>query len=183
MGILQHTVDQAGALILTIPSALIIIISREWFAARMTGEKTTEALKSFSLLSFACLALNGTAPGGLLRDRPYALLRFLYGQLWLLILIAVGVIYVMIKGPSSGTFAARFSAVYLSHAWSLLILNFLPFPPFDAALAYFAPYMQWKLFSVITGLLSFSLLVVLTYDFWRMDWITGKFMLEWLRLV
>lgn len=182
MGFLQHTIDQAGELILAVPSALIILLSREWYCARMTEDKESHPFRDFALLSFASLALTGTAAGGLLRDRPYALLRFLHGQLWLVLLIVIGVVYVLIKGPATDSFSARFSAIYLCQAWSLLIVNFIPLPPFDAAATYFAPYMQWRMFSVLVSALSLTVLVACTYNFWRIDFLTGKFLTRWLSL-
>lgn len=183
MGFLQHTVDQAGELILSIPSALIIILSREWFCGRMTGDKESHPLTDFPLVTFACVCLTGTGPGGLLKDKPLPLLRFLQGQLWLLILVTIGVVYVMIKGPAPETFSARFSAIFLTQAWALLVINFIPIPPFDAAAIYFAPYMQWRMFSVVVATLAIGALILLSYDFWRVDFLTGKFLVRWLRLV
>ncbi len=183
MGFLTSAVDQAGTLVLSIPCALIILLSREWYAAKMTGDKEALILAEFPLVSFACLALNGAAPGGLLRDKPLPLLRFLHGQLWLVILIAVAVLYVLLKGPAPDTFSARFSAVFITQTWGLLVLNFIPLPPFDAAATYFGPYMQWKMFSVLVILLTVTATVFLSYNFWRGDFVTGKFLLQWLHLV
>ena len=182
MGFLASAVDQAGTLVLTIPCALVILLSREWYTAKMTGDKEAQVLAEFPLLAFACLALNGAAPGGLLRDKPMPLLRFLHGQLWLTILLMVGVVYVLLKGPAPDTFSARFSAVFLTQTWGLLLLNFIPLPPFDAASTYFAPYMQWKMFSILVILMNLAVLTVLSYNFWRGEFITGKFILQWLRL-
>lgn len=182
MGFLTQAVDQAGALVLTIPCALIVLLTREWYAAKMTGDKEARLLAEFPLISFACLALNGAAPGGLLRDKPMPLLRFLHGQLWLVVLLAVGVLYVLLKGPAPDTFSARFSAVFLTQTWGLLLLNFIPLPPFDAAATYFGPYMQWKMFTVLVIFLSIVALVLLSYNFWRGDFVTGKFLLRWLHL-
>ena len=183
MGFLTQAVDQAGALVLTIPCALIVLLTREWYAAKMTGDKDAQLLAEFPLVSFACLALNGAAPGGLLRDKPMPLLRFLHGQLWLVVLLAVGVLYVLLKSPAPETFSARFSAVFLTQTWGLLLLNFIPLPPFDAAATYFGPYMQWKMFSVLVIFLSIVVFVLLSYNFWRGDFVTGKFLLRWLHLV
>ncbi|MBN8222301.1 MAG: hypothetical protein J0L53_15370 [Spirochaetes bacterium] len=183
MGFLTQAVDQAGALVLTIPCALIVLLTREWYAAKMTGDKDAQLLAEFPLVSFACLALNGAAPGGLLRDKPMPLLRFLHGQLWLVVLLAVGVLYVLLKSPAPDTFSARFSAVFLTQTWGLLLLNFIPLPPFDAAATYFGPYMQWKMFSVLVIFLSIVVFVLLSYNFWRGDFVTGKFLLRWLHLV
>lgn len=182
MGFLQHAVDQAGELVLSIPVALVILLSREWFCARMTEDKEAHPFRDFPLITFASLALTGTGPGGLLRDRPYALLRFLHGQLWLVILLVIGIVYILIKAPAIESFSARFSAVYLKQAWSLMVINFIPLPPFDAALTYFAPYMQWRMFSLLVALLGVTALVLFTFDFWRLDFLTGKFLLQWLRL-
>lgn len=182
MGILQYTVDQAGALILAIPSALVIMLSREWFCSRMAGDKEVQPFNEFSLLSFASLSLNGIAPGGILRDQPPAFLRFFYGQIWLLILIVLGCTYVLIKGPAADTFSARFSAVFLTQAWAMLIINFLPLPPFDAAAAYLGPYMQWRAFSIAVTVLSAAALILFSYTFWRSDFLTGKFLIRWLKL-
>lgn len=182
MGFLQHTIDQAGELILAIPSALIILLSREWYCARMAEDKESHPFRDFPLISFASLCLTGTAAGGLLRDRPYALLRFLHGQLWLVLLIVIGVVYALIKNPAADSFSARFSAVYLCQAWSLFIVNFIPLPPFDAAATYFSPYMQWRMFTLLVSALSLAVLVFCTYDFWRIDFLTGKFLTRWLSL-
>lgn len=183
MGFLTGAIDQAGALVLTIPCALIILLSREWYTAKMTGDKESQPLAEFPLVSFACLALNGAGPGGLLRDKPMPLLRFLHGQLWLVVLLFVGVTYVLLKGPATDTFSARFSAVFITQSWGLLLLNFIPLPPFDAAATYFAPYMQWKMFSVMVVVLTVAALVLMSYGFWRFDFITGKFLLQWLKLI
>ena len=182
MGFLSATIDQAGNLVLAIPCALIILISREWYTAKMIADKEALILAEFPLISFACLALNGAAPGGLLKDKPLPLLRFVHGQLWLVILMAVGLTYVLIKGPAPDTFSARFSAVFITQAWGLLILNFIPLPPFDAAITYFAPFMQWKMFSIFVNVLTLAALVLLSYSFWRLDFVTGKFILQWLKL-
>lgn len=182
MHLLSSALNQAGDLVLSIPCALLILLSREWYAARMAGDRESIPLMDFSLLSFASLSLNGTAPGGLLSDKPYALLRFLHGQLWLAILLGLGILYVLLKGPGAETFAARFSAVFLTQVWGLLLLNFIPLPPFDASIIYFSPYMQWKMFTMLTGVLSFAALIFFSYGFWRIDFLTGKFFLEWLRL-
>ena len=111
------------------------------------------------------------------------LLRFLHGQLWLVVLLAVGVLYVLLKSPAPDTFSARFSAVFLTQTWGLLLLNFIPLPPFDAAATYFGPYMQWKMFSVLVIFLSIVVFVLLSYNFCRGDFVTGKFLLRWLHLV
>lgn len=182
MGFLAGAVDQAGTLVLSIPCALVVLLSREWYTAKMTGDKEAQPFREFPLVSFACLALNGAAPGGLLRDKPFALPRFLHGQLWLIVLLAVGLIYVLLKGPAAESFSARFSAVFLTQTWGLFVLNLIPLPPFDAAGSYFAPYMQWKMFSIFVVLLHVVALVLLGYNFWRFDILTGKFLLNWLSL-
>jgi hypothetical protein len=182
MNFLSSAVDQAGTLILSIPCALTILLSREWYASKMTGDKEMQPLREFPLAAFASLALNGAAPGGVLKDKPFALLRFLHGQLWLIVLIAVAVTYVLLKGPTPESFSARFSAVFLSQAWGLFIFNLIPLPPFDAAATYFSPYMQWKMFSILVILMNLAALVLLSYNFWRIDILTGKFLLQWLRL-
>lgn len=182
MNILNSALTEVGDLILSIPCALLILLSRQWYAAKMAGDKESVPLMDFSLISFASLSLNGAAPGGLLSDKPYALLRFLHGQLWLVVLLTLGIVYVLLKGPGSETFAARFSAIYLTQVWALLVFNFIPIPPFDASIIYFSPYMQWKMFTFIAGILSFTALVLFSYSFWRIDFFTGKFLLEWLRL-
>lgn len=183
MGFLQQTIDQAGELVIAIPSALIILLSREWFCARMTGEKESHPFRDFSVLSFASLCLTGTGPGGMLRNHPYPLLRFLHAQLWLVLLLVIGIIYALIKGPSADSFSAHFSAIFLCQAWSLFVVNFIPLPPFDAAATYFAPYMQWRMFSLIVAALSIAVIVACTYNFWRIEFLTGKFLTRWLNLV
>lgn len=182
MNLLNSALHEAGDLVLSIPSALLVLLSRGWFSARMAGDREFAPLADFSLISFASLSLNGAAPGGLLSDKPYALLRFLHGQLWLTILLGLGILYVILKGPGAETFAARFSAIFLTQVWALMLINFIPLPPFDASIIYFSPYMQWKMFSVLTGILSFATLIFFSYSFWRIDFLTGRFLLEWLKL-
>ncbi|HRP68851.1 MAG TPA: hypothetical protein PLY93_04910 [Turneriella sp.] len=174
--------DQTGLLFITIPSALIILISRTWFASKMAGEKDAQPLADFSIASFACLTLTGAAPGGLIQNKPLPLLRFLYGQLWLVFLILMGILYAAIKGPAPDTFAARFSAVFISQAWATFLFNFIPLPPFDAAAGYFSAYTQWRFFAVLVTALTFIVLVILSFDFWRTNFITGGFLLQWLKL-
>jgi hypothetical protein len=178
MNLLNSALNNVGDLVLSIPCALLVLLSREWYAARMSGDKESVPLMDFSLISFASLSLNGAAPGGLLSDKPYALLRFLHGQLWLTILLGLGIVYVLLKGPGSETFAGRFSAIYLTQVWALLLFNFIPVPPFDASIIYFSPYMQWKMFTVMTGVLGFITLILFSYGFWRVDFLTGRFLLE-----
>jgi hypothetical protein len=182
VNLFQSAIDQAGGLLISIPSALLILISREWYTGKMTGNKEVNPAGEFSLFSFACLVLTGTAPGGLLRDQPFALLRFLHGQLWLVILLALGVLYALIKDPQPDSFSARFSATFLMQVWAVFVINFIPLPPFDAAATYFSPYMQWKMFTALVALLNMALMVTLIYPFWRLDFLTGKFLVQWLRL-
>jgi len=180
---LLPSVADASVLVLSIPAALITTISRTWYADKMAKVSDSRPLKDFPLLSFASLALTGGAPGGIIADKPMPFARFIYGQTWLLILLAVAVLYVLIKGPAADTFSARFSAVFISQVWCLLVLNLIPLPPFDAAAIYFAPYMQWRAFSVLMIILTLSALVLLSYDFWKIDFLTGKFLLRWLSLI
>lgn len=175
--------EAASGLVYAIPAALIIVISREWYADKMSGLQEIQPLKDFPLLSFASLCLTGGAPGGLIVDKPAPTLRYFYGQLWLIILIIISIIYVLIKGPAVDSFAARFAAVFLSQLWTLFILNLIPIPPFDAAIFYFAPYMQWRAFSIMVTALSFIAIFLLGYTFWRTDLLSGKFLLRWLSLV
>lgn len=180
MEFVSHLTAASGDLLLTIPSALIILMSREWFCARMAGDKEFRATTEFSLISFASLSLTGIAPGGLIRESIVPLLRFLHSQLWLLILLAMGIIYVLLKSPEMNSFSARFSAVFLQQTWALFIINFIPLPPFDAATTYFAPYMQWRFFSIFIDTLAILALVIFLYDFWRIDFLTGAFLTRWL---
>lgn len=183
MNILQALIDRSGGLLFSIPAALIILLSREWYCARMTGEKEKDLLTDFSLLSFCGLSLNGIAPGGLLRENAAPVLRFVHGQLWLLLLLFVGVIYVMLKGPQPETFTARFFAAFVEQSWALLVINFIPLPPFDAATTYFSSLMQWRFFSLVVMLLSFASIVIFSYEFWKTDFLTGRFLSQWLRLI
>ena len=183
MLVLQHAMDQAGNLLLAIPSALTILLTREWFCARMAGDREVSPFINFSLISFASLSLNGVAPGGLLRETAMPLLRLLHGQLWLLILIAIGIIYTALKGPAVDSFSARFAATFLKQAWALFLINWIPLPPFDAAALYFAPFMQWKLFDILNAAFGLIALFIFSYGFWRADVITGNFLVHWLKLI
>jgi hypothetical protein len=183
MLILQHAVDQAGNLLLAIPSALTILLTREWFCARMAGDREASPFMNFSIISFASLALNGVSAGGLLRDTAMPLLRLLHGQLWLLILLAIGIVYTALKGPVIDSFSARFAATFLKQAWALFLINWIPLPPFDAAALYFAPFMQWKLFDVLNAGLGLVTLILFSFSFWRVDAITGNFLVHWLKLI
>lgn len=179
---LAQAFAQASDLFITVPSALTILLSREWFCARMGGDSESTPLADFSLVSFASLTLNGSAAGGLLRDRPMALLRFMHGQLWLIILLTIGVAYAAIKAPAPMSFSAGFSAVFLKQTWALFIINWIPLPPFDAASVYFAPFMQWKLFHALNLTLAIIVAVALSFSFWRIDFFTGNFLVQWLKL-
>ncbi len=183
MALFAQAFEQAGDLFITVPSALTVLLSREWFCARMGGDSESSPLADFSLVSFASLTLNSAAPGGLLRDRPMPLIRFMHGQLWLIILLAIGIAYAAIKGPVPESFSARFSAVFLKQSWALFILNWIPLPPFDAASVYFAPFMQWKMFSLMNATLAIIVAIALSYGFWRLDFFTGNFLVQWLRLI
>ncbi|MFZ5627616.1 MAG: hypothetical protein ACOY5B_00695 [Spirochaetota bacterium] len=183
MSFLAQVFDQAGDLFFSIPAALTVLLSREWYCARMTGERDIDVLSGFSLLSFMGLSLNGVAPGGLLRESALPVLRFVHGQLWLLLLILVGVVYVLLKGPLPGSFAARFPLAIITQSWTLLVFNFIPLPPFDASVTYFASMMQWRFFSLLVILLSALSLFVFSYGFWRIDFLTGRFIAQWLKLV
>lgn len=183
MSILAQIFEQSGDLFFAIPAALTVLLSREWYCARMTGERDADILARFSLLSFMGLSLNGVAPGGLLRESALPVLRFIHGQIWLLLLILVGVIYVLLKGPEAGSFSARFPLALIMQSWSLLLFNFIPVPPFDASVTYFAPMMQWKFFSLLVILLSAISLFVFSYGFWRTDFLTGRFIAQWLKLI
>ncbi|GAB4430978.1 MAG: hypothetical protein OHK0011_13780 [Turneriella sp.] len=183
MVFLEHIFEQAGDLFVAIPAALTVLLSREWYCARMTGERDADILANFSLLSFMGLSLNGVAPGGLLRESALPVLRFVHGQLWLLLLIVVGVIYVLLKGPVPGSFSARFPLALITQSWTLLLFNFIPVPPFDASVIYFAQMMQWRFFSLLVMLLSALTLFVFSYGFWRIDFLTGRFIAQWLKLI
>lgn len=183
VALVAQILEQSGELLISIPAALTVLLSRAWYCARMTGERDTDILADFSLLSFAGLSLNGVAPGGLLRESAMPLLRLLYGQLWLLLLTLVAVVYVLLKVPEPGSFSARFPLAVIQQSWSLLLFNLLPLPPFDAALSYFAPMMQWRFFHALSVLLSLLTLFVCSYDFWRTDFLTGRFIAQWLKLV
>ncbi len=174
--------EQSGLLLVTIPSALVILVSRTWFAAKMAGDKEVRPFTEFSLPSFICLTLTGAAPGGVIRDKPLPLLRFAYAQLWLIILLAVGIIYTLLKAPAPDTYSARFVTVFISESWAMFVLNFIPLPPFDAAAGYFSQYTQWKMFSVLNSTLTFVVLFILSFNFWRLDFFTGGFLLKWLNL-
>ncbi|MBS0619660.1 MAG: hypothetical protein JSR44_15855 [Spirochaetes bacterium] len=178
----HEALTQAGGLLLRVPAALIILLSREWFTARMLGEKDTNVLEEFSLVSFASLVFSGAAPGGLIRDRPYPLLRFLHGQIWLMAIVALATVYVLLKAPQSDSFSAHFSAVFIGQAWGLWALNWIPLPPFDAAASYFSPYMQWKPFALFAHVLAIFVSIALLLPFWRFDWLTGKILLRWLQI-
>jgi hypothetical protein len=183
MDFVAQIVEQAGDLFFSIPAALTILLSREWYCARMTGERDTDVVANFSLLSFVGLSLNGVAPGGLLRESALPVLRFVHGQLWLLFLILVGVIYVLLKGPVPGSFSARFPLALITQSWTLLVFNFIPVPPYDASVTYFASMMQWRFFSLLVILLSGLTLFVFSYSFWRIDFLTGRFIAQWLKLI
>lgn len=182
MGTLAQILEQSGELVFAIPAALTVLLSREWYCARVTGQRDTDILAGFSLLSFIGLSLNGVAPGGLLRESALPVLRFIHGQLWLLLLIFLGVLYVLLKGPEAGSFSARFPLAVIMQSWSLLLFNFIPVPPFDASVTYFAPMMQWRFFSLLTNFLSAIILFVFSYGFWRTDFLTGRFIAQWLKL-
>lgn len=175
--------EQSGDLVFSIPAALTILLSREWYCARMAGERDSDTLANFSLLSFMGLSLNGVAPGGLLRESALPVLRFVHGQVWLLILLSVAIVYVLLKGPAAGSFSARFPLALIMQSWSLLLFNFIPLPPFDASVTYFAPLMQWRFFSLLVILLSGISIFLFGYDFWRTDFLTGRFIAQWLKLV
>lgn len=179
---LAQLFEQAGDLLITVPSALTVLLSREWFCARMAGDSESNPISDFSLISFASLSLNGIAPGGLLRDRAMPLLRFMHGQLWLIILLTIGTAYAAIKGPVPESFSARFSAAFLKQSWALFLINWIPLPPFDAASVYFAPFMQWKMFDLLNGMLGILVLVAFSYGFWRSDTLTGNFLVHWLKI-
>jgi hypothetical protein len=183
MTFVAHVFEEAGDLFYSIPAALTILLSREWFCARMTGEGDADILANFSLLSFMGLSLTGAAPGGLLRESARPVVRFVSGQLWLLFLIFVGVIYVLLKGPVPGSFSARFSAALITQSWALFVFNFTPVPPFDASLIYFARMMQWRFFTLLVTILSSLTLFAFSYSFWRMDFLTGRFIAQWLKLL
>lgn len=180
---LEQIVAQSQDLFFSIPAALTILLSREWYCAYMTGERDANIFSQFSLLSFAGLSLNGTAPGGLLRESNFPLIRFIHGQLWLVLLIAVAVIYVLLKDPLPASFSARFPLALIMQSWSLLVFNFIPLPPFDAAGLYFSRLMQWRFFTLLVALLSFISLLLFSYDFWKTDFLTGRFIGKWLKLM
>jgi hypothetical protein len=180
---LGQLLEQSGELVFSIPAALTILLSREWYCARMTGEPDADVLSNFSLLSFMGLTLNGVAPGGLLRESALPVLRFIHGQIWLLILLSIAIIYVLLKEPAAGSFSARFPLALIMQSWSLLLFNFIPLPPFDASVTYFAPMMQWRFFSLLVIILSGFSLFVFSYGFWRTDFLTGRFIAQWLKLV
>ncbi|MCS6972353.1 MAG: hypothetical protein N2Z22_10040 [Turneriella sp.] len=179
----QQFTEEAGELFISIPAALVILLSREWYCAQIAGERGSDILARFSLLSFAGLSLNGTAPGGLLRECNMPLLRFLHGQLWLLILVGIAAVYAWLKSPLPESFAARFPLAIIMQSWSLFVVNWIPLPPFDAALFYFSPYLQWRFFTALTTLLSLLSIVVFAYGFWRVPLVTGKFWGQWLKLI
>jgi hypothetical protein len=95
----------------------------------------------------------------------------------------VGVIYVLLKGPVPGSFSARFSAALITQSWALFVFNFTPVPPFDASLIYFARMMQWRFFTLLVTILSSLTLFAFSYSFWRMDFLTGRFIAQWLKLL
>lgn len=179
----EQIVAESQDLFFSIPAALVILLSREWYCAYMTGERDANIFSRFSLLSFAGLSLNGTAPGGLVRESMLPLIRFVHGQLWLMLLIAIGVIYVLLKDPLPTSFSARFPLALIMQSWSLMIFNFIPLPPFDAASLYFSQLMQWRFFTLLVALLSSLSLFVFSYDFWRTDFLTGRFIGQWLKLM
>ncbi|HNJ64807.1 MAG TPA: hypothetical protein PKW28_02860 [Turneriella sp.] len=183
VGFLAQILEQSSELFFSVPAALTVLLSREWYCARMTGERDSDILANFSLLSFMGLSLNGVAPGGLLRESAMPVLRFIHGQIWLLLLILVGVIYVLLKEPAPGSFSARFPLALIAQSWTLLLFNFIPVPPFDASVTYFASMMQWRFFSLLVILLSALTLFIFSYGFWRTDFLTGRFIAQWLKLV
>jgi hypothetical protein len=183
VGYLEQIFAQAYDLLFTIPAALTVLLSREWYCARMTGESDSDIFADFSLLSFIGLSLNGVAPGGLLRECATPVRRFIHGQIWLLLLILVGAIYVLLKGPVPGSFSARFPMALITQSWALFLFNCIPLPPFDCALTYFASMMQWRFFSALVIFLSALTLFIFSYGFWRTDFLTGRFIAQWLKLV
>ncbi len=183
MHFLAQIFEQSYELLFSIPAALTVLLSREWYCARMTGERDKDIIASFSLLSFIGLSLNGVAPGGLLRESGRPLLRFVHGQIWLLLLIIVGAIYVLLKNPAPGSFSARFPLALITQSWTLLLFNCIPIPPFDASVTYFASMMQWRFFSLLVTLLLALTLLLFSYGFWRTDFLTGRFIAQWLKLV
>ena len=143
---LQVFIQKIDYLVYTIPSALIVLLVKEWsryyfftVTSAPNQKQTTSSnfLSSIDPLAFFCLSLTNISWGGMLqKNRKNHLSIFLISQLALLILIFIVMIYMYMKKPVETTYLYLFCSSIIKQSWLVIILNFLPIPPFDMSLVY-----------------------------------------------
>lgn len=180
---MQALVEQSGYLLYTLPVAVLILLSREAFRnfllSRLTKDETYPAAYYVDIFAVISLALTGGGWGGLLhRKRRDFLLTFLLSQVWLILLVGLGVLYWYLKRPDAGSYVSFFTIAFVKQCWVLFFLNFIPIPPFDAAYFYFQPMSGGKLTPLLLSLMkTVTILLFLTLP-WKPAFLAADFLVK-----
>jgi|GEM_PF-1881727 len=137
-----------GMFIYSIPAALILFIGREWYLFSVMSKmgvfmeshyrgKTKNPLLTFDLWAFVVFIFGGFSWGGLVnREKRDTAMSFILAQLWFFIIIAIAFVFLHSKGLSKSSYMYVFLIEIMKKSWLLLLVNFLPVPPFDGSFFY-----------------------------------------------
>lgn len=163
-----------GELIYTIPAGLVIFFSRaafhEMLERRIEGLEKKEITESIDIFGLGVFLLYGVSWGGMLySSRKNNMIIFLLNQLFFIFAILVTIVYLILKNPQEGTYVFFFSVKMLQYLVTLFIVNWVPLPPFDAAILYWTPRGRFSVMDRLNTVFKLSVFLILVFGWFDIN--------------
>lgn len=186
----KFDLSQMGLIALSLPASFIVMMGREWFISRVTQKtglmaassdhKEPNVLLNTDLWAFSLLCFFGVSWGGIVSDRKkHNFLIFVIGQLWLIIAIAVSLVFLHAKNLLPTDYMYFLFVDIIKKSWLLHLLNYIPIPPFDLSFFYIS---NSDILKKVTLALKIVLTVVIVLFPIHNSFITGESFLRWVGL-
>ncbi len=184
---MYFSLDFLGALIFSVPAALVVMLGREWFILQFRGaipesnlwEKgAVNPFTRIDLWALFLLSLWGMSWGGLIqKGRKETTLTFILAQVWFVLVWLLVFIYYKLNHPIEESYLHYFLQEIMRQAWTLHLVNYLPLPPFDGSFFY-APKLNQNLRYSMKG----GLTVLMFFGISENGFINGIDFLNWLNI-
>ncbi|MDH4262102.1 MAG: hypothetical protein OEV78_03550 [Spirochaetia bacterium] len=144
----EYLFSKFGMFIYTIPSAMILMIGREWYLYSVISKmgifadvhytrNTRNPFLSFDLWGFLVLIFGGYSWGGLIKnEKRDTIVSFVFAQLWFIVIIVIAAVFLHAKGLSRNSYIFIFLIEIIKMSWIIHLINYIPLPPFDASFFY-----------------------------------------------
>ncbi|MCB1147427.1 MAG: hypothetical protein KDK38_11530 [Leptospiraceae bacterium] len=164
---LESLLAKLGFLIYTIPAAILLMYSHEFFRnflfKNLSAIESDQASSWIDPVALAALSFFGVSYSGMCQSgRKDNFITFLASQVFFPCFILLIALYAYLKQPVSGSYLYSFLQSSISQASALFLWNFIPLPPFDASFFFWQRFYNESRLPPLTGTVKIFFLAVMT---------------------